>query len=151
MTGRELYERFNIGTEIIVRFTALVNDIETQFENGMLGRIQNVELNEDDGLIDVVINEKGFSEQNKILETPVWSNLITEENHLKYSDVHNRQEAVEISDSLDEELCFMEVLSNSGLVKEYAESETEKPYVQWLEETVMNLRKSYNDIFSKQD
>lgn len=136
MTGNELYELYKKGTKITVRFTALIEELPLQFEEGMFAVIENVILNDEEVLI--TVNEKDFN--NKNLEKACFKNGDTEE-FKRYSELFQRKETVSFYDDANHELANIEIISNLELVEEYIKSNEKISYVQWLENLVMQMRK----------
>lgn len=134
MTGQELIDLLKTGTKVIVRFTKCIEDIEGQFENGMLAEVIDAYVDNEFGdFIKIVVNEKDFATKNKDMEQQNWVE------DKKYSEIHERFDVVDFFDNLNEDLLNVEVVQMNSLVKEYLESKSSLSYTRWLEEKVQSL------------
>lgn len=139
MTGKELIDLYNKGVPLQIRFNQYIEDIELQFEKGMLADIELVN-NTIDGLC-IYVNEKNYKKYNSNLEKPFCFNKDTGKYDKKWSEVFKREDSVEFYDDYNH-IYYFEIVESSfsELIKEYNESNSELSYVDWLQEEVCRLR-----------
>lgn len=134
MTGQELIDLLKTGTKVIVRFTKYIEDLEGQFENGMLAEVIDAYIDTEFGdFVKIVVNEEDFATKNKNMEQQNWVE------DKRYSDFHKRENVVDFFDNLNEDLVNVEVVQMNSLVKEYLESKSSLSYTRWLEEKVQSI------------
>ena len=110
-----------------------IEDLEGQFENGMLAEVIDAYIDAEFGdFVKIVVNEEDFATKNKNMEQPNWVE------DKRYSDFHKRENVVDFFDNLNEDLVNVEVVQMNSLVKEYLESKSSLSYTRWLEEKVQS-------------
>jgi hypothetical protein len=139
MTGKKLLELVQAGATPLVRFNSRVEELEYQFESGMIGRVLSVTNAEN--AIDVKIDESDFREYNLSLEKPMWRNRIDGEFTLRFSEIDKREDIATIYDEL-EELINFEIIEDESLnlFNEYLENKNSLSYIQWLEQELLKSR-----------
>ena len=142
MIGKELIELFNKGLRPLVKFTKEVEDLDLQFEEGMLAKIVDIKKSNCGDLYDIVFDEKEFNKYNIDLEKPCCANKYTFTYDSKWSEIKKRYDRVTISIDVDDEVCNFEIIDDAyaELVREFLDSETDLTYVEWLQEKLLELR-----------
>lgn len=145
MIGKELREMVSSGIDVIVEFTEQVEDMECRFEKGMRAYVTGVSLADSSNMVTVNFEEKEYREYNKGLEKSIWYNRQKNEYNLKWSeDEYNKNyEGKESLYEMENETIhnfFVVENESSKLFNQYLKENSDKTYVQWLEEKVINQK-----------
>lgn len=142
MTGQELYERVKKGFHPTVRFTDCVADSDSQYEEGMMGKVISAELEPHSDCVVFIIAEDRYAEFNKKQEKPVWYANPYTETRVTKSALGGRRKSDSVYECTDMELGNFEIVNDGSLLlyEEYCRVNPNMSYLSWLEETIMKLK-----------
>lgn len=140
MTGLELYEKVKKGWNPTVRFTDSVGDSNSQYEEGMMGKVTSARFDTHDIII-FTIAEDRFAEFNKKQEKPVWYESPFSENCTTKSMLGGRKACDVVYEDADMELGNFEIVKDESLIlyDEYCNDNPKMSYLSWLENRIIEL------------
>lgn len=140
MTGLELYEKVKNGWNPTVRFTDSVGDSNSQYEEGMMGKVISARFDTHDIII-FTIAEDRFAEFNKKQEKPVWYENQFSENCTTKSMLGGRKACDVVYEDVDMELGNFEIVKDESLIlyDEYCKDNPKMSYLSWLENRIIQL------------
>ena len=142
MTGQELYERVKKGWKPTVRFTDCVADSDSQYEEGMMGKVISAELDANSDCVIFIIAEDRYAEFNKKQEKPVWYESPYTDNRVTKSELGGRKASDIVYECTDMDLGNFEIVNDGSLLlyEEYCRENSNMSYLSWLEDTIIKLK-----------
>ncbi|MGF7535513.1 hypothetical protein AAGG74_17820 [Bacillus mexicanus] len=141
MTGKELISLYKSGKEIQVEFTEEVLEQETRFEEGMRAYISGITEPDEEGMIIIQFEERGYKEFNKSMETPKYftgePGVYEKYSDSKYHKSFNGKETLYEMDYLEMEKFTIIDEGSKELFQRYLKEGQEMSYVNWLESLVL--------------
>lgn len=141
MNHKELISLYKSGKEIQVEFTAKILDQETRFEKGMRAYISGITEPDEEGMIIIQFEERGYKEFNKSMETPIYltdkPGVYEKFSDSKYSRDFNGKVDVYEMDYLEMEKFTIIDDGSKELFQRYLKEGQGKSYVNWLESLVL--------------
>lgn len=98
MTGKELLERFNLGEKLIAEFTNKIEEVNSQWEDGMRADIIDVYCEND--TVCVHIDSSDYIEFNKEWQKPIWFNNKTMQYDATRDEFLENEDDTEIYDDI---------------------------------------------------
>lgn len=147
MTGKDLREMVKKGINPIVEFNKYVEELETRLDEGMRAYITKVSQPDNSDCVEITFEEKDFTDYNKSIERPDWLNPKTNKYDLKFGETIQAKSykgLVTFYEMENEEVCNFRVIEDDSLklFHEYKNNNNDIPYIKWLENTILELRKS---------
>ena len=140
MTGEELKKIVDAGRKPIICFTKEIENLDLQFEEGMLAEVEDVNINNENTVVEIVVSEKRFMDYNKKLETAIWWDEDKKSYCKKYSEKWDRDVHITIYDEIDKIYNFFIKDGNMDIFNEFLNSGTNLLYIEWLEEKLSEAR-----------
>lgn len=142
MTNKELFELVKSGANPLIKVIDDSTIEESIFDNGMIGRVESGEVESEDpkyGTVLIIrIREDEFREINK---GSMRSNYYDKQGSptLNYIEAGYAPESgVEMTFLMDNDTTF-ELVDDNSLLNQYLEEKSDKSYVAWLEDKVVEL------------
>ena len=143
MKAKDLKIMVENGHKPIIRFKTEIEDLEYQFEEGMIAEIYHVYIL-DDETVEFLVDESKYLDYNLSLEKPVWRNNENGRYDKKYSELYDRKTMSTFLDGL--EIHNFEIIDeNLSLITKYINSDSKLSYVEWLEEMISYYQEVYGE------
>lgn len=139
MLGKEFLDLVCAGVRPIIKINKRYEELETQFEEGMLAIVEFAS-DELDGTIKLRLNESQFKRENRNLEKPAWKNNDTGMYELKFSEIDKREDISYMWIDTNEEIINFSIVEDDSLQMEFIVSNCGVSYIEWLENQVLKLR-----------